>query len=309
MRDATAGDPISGLKWTHKSLRAVARELTRKGHPISAPTVARLLCDRDYAMRVNRKKLSGKQVPGRDEQFRYLAKLRATFLKQKRPVISVDTKKKEMIGCFKQAGRQWRRSPHDVLDHDFRSDAIGIAIPYGIYDVGRNQGFVVIGTSHDTPEFAVAVIRRWWREIGRLAYPRENHLLIEADCGGSNGSRCRAWKAYLQEFADEFGLTITVTHYPTGTSKWNPIEHRCFNLISGNWSGEPLVSYETALKHIRATKSSTGFRCKARLDENFYATGIKISPKEMAALLIEKHELFPQWNYTICPRGKQVQKS
>ena len=166
--------------------------------------------------------------------------------------------------------------------------------------------FRSIGTSHDTPEFAVAVIRRWWREIGRPAYPGENHLLIEADCGGSNGNRCRAWKTHLQKFADEFGLTITVTHYPAGTSKWNPIEHRCFNLISGNWAGEPLVSYETALKHIRATKSNTGFCCKARLDENFYVTGIKISPKEMAALLVEKHELFPQWNYTICPRGKQV---
>ena len=303
MRDATAGDPITGLKWTHKSLRAVARELTRTGYPISAPTVGRLLAARHYALRVNRKKLAGKQVSGRDEQFRYLAQWRATFLQQQRPVISVDTKKKELIGCFKQAGQQWRRTPHEVLDHDFRSDALGLAIPYGIYDIGRNQGYLVIGTTHDTPQFAVAAIRRWWHEVGRLAYPEKPDLLIQANGGGSNGSRCRAWKTSLQELADECGLTITVTHYPPGTSKWNPIEHRCFNLISGNWAGEPLVSYETALKHICATKSSTGFRCKARLDEKFYATGIKISPKEMAALLIEKHELFPQWNYTIYPRG------
>jgi hypothetical protein len=304
MRDATAGDPISGLKWTHKSLRAVARELGRHGYPLSIPTVARLLRERNYALRVNRKKLAGKQAPGRDEQFLYIAEQRAAFLQQHRPVISVDTKKKELIGRFKQPGQQWRRTPHEVLVHDFRSDAVGLAIPYGIYDVGRNQGYLVIGVSHDTPEFAVAVIRSWWREIGQKAYPGERQLLIEADGGGSNGNRCRAWKARLQDLADEFDLTITVTHYPTGASKWNPIEHRCFNLISGNWAGQPLESYETMLKYIRTTKSATGFRCQARLDKKVYATGVKISPEEVASFHIEKHEVFPHWNYTIRPRLK-----
>jgi hypothetical protein len=299
MGDATAGDPITGLKWTHKSLRAVAQQLKRQGYTISAPSVARLLGERDYALRVNRKKLAGKQVPGRDAQFLYIAELRAEFLQQHRPVISVDTKKKELIGRFKQPGQQWRRAPHEVRMYDFPGEASGIAIPYGIYDVGRNQGYLVIGTSHDTPAFAVAAIRSWWIQVGRKAYPGQRHLLIEADCGGSNGNRCRAWKARLRDLAGEFGLTITVTHYPTGASKWNPIEHRCFNLISGNWAGQPLESYETVLKSIRTTKSATGFRCRARLDKAVYATGIKIPSGEVASLRLEQHKVFPHWNYTI----------
>ena len=305
MRDATAGSPVTGLKWTHKSLRALKRELARHGYPMSAPTVARLLRARHYALRVNRKKLAGTQSPGRDEQFLYLAELRAAFLQRQCPVISVDTKKRELIGGFRQAGEQWRRAPHEVLIYDFRSLAKGIAIPYGIYDVGRNHGFVVVGVSHDTAAFAVASIRSWWMHVGRTAYTSATELLIEADCGGSNGNRCRAWKARLQDFADEFAVTITVTHYPTGASKWNPIEHRCFNLLSGNWAGQPLESYETLLKHIRATKSTSGFRCHARLDKRAYATGIKIQPEEVANLCIEKHKVFPHWNYTIRPRLKQ----
>ncbi len=305
MRDATAGDPVTGLKWTHKSLRAVERELARHGYTISAPTVARLLRERDYALRVNRKKLAGKQSPGRDEQFLYIAELRAAFLKRQSPVISVDTKKRELIGRFRQVGEQWRRAPHEVLIYDFRSLAEGIAIPYGIYDVGRNHGDVVVGVAHDTAAFAVASIRSWWIQTGRKGYPSATELLIEADCGGSNGNRCRAWKARLQEFADECALTITVTHYPTGASKWNPIEHRMFNLISGNWSGQPLESYETMLKHIRATQSTSGFRCQARLDKRVYATGLRVSPKEVANFCIEKHKVFPHWNYTIRPRLKQ----
>jgi hypothetical protein len=304
MSDATAGDPISGLKWTHKSLRTVAGELEGKGYKISAPTVARLLRQRDYALRVNRKKLAGKQVPGRDQQFLYIAELRAAFLQHKRPVISVDTKKRELIGRFRQPGKQWRQAPHEVSIYDFRTDAVGIAIPYGIYDVGRNQGYVVIGTSHDTSEFAVAAIRSWWINVGRKVYAQQRELLIEADCGGSNGNRCWVWKAQLQKFADEFGLTITVTHYPTGSSKWNPIEHRCFNLISGNWTGQPLESYETMLKYIRTTKSASGFGCQARLDKRVYVTGVKVRPEEMESLCIEKHDVFPHWNYTIRPRPK-----
>ena len=305
MRDATAGDPVSGLKWTHKSLRCVAQHLQQQGYAISAPTVARVLCERDYALRVNRKKLAGKQSPGRDQQFLYIAQQRAGFLRQQRPVVSVDTKKKELIGRFKHPGRQWRRAPHEVLMYDFPSDAAGRAIPYGVYDVGRNQAYVVVGTSHDTPEFAVAAIRSWWVNAGRKAYPGETQLLIEADCGGSNGNRCWAWKARLQDFADECGLMITVTHYPTGASKWNPIEHRCFNLISGNWAGQPLESYETVLKYIRTTKSTAGFRCQARLDKKVYATGIKISREEVASISLKRHKVFPDWNYTIRPRLKK----
>lgn len=304
MKDATAGDPVTGLKWTHKSLRAIGRELAREGYCISAPTVARLLRERDYALRVNRKKLAGKQSPGRDQQFLYIAEQRAAFLKRQCPVISVDTKKRELVGRFRQTGEQWRRAPHEVLIYDFRSAAQGVAIPYGIYDVGRNHGYVVVGVSHDTAAFAVASIRSWWVETGRHAYTSATELLIEADCGGSNGNRCRAWKAGLQDLADEFALTITVTHYPTGASKWNPVEHRCFNLISGNWAGQPLESYETILKHIRATKSASGFRCQARLNKRAYATGLKISPQEVANLCIEKHKMFPHWNYTIRPRLK-----
>ncbi len=302
MRDATAGDPITGLKWTHKSLRVLARQLQRDAHQISAPTVARLLAERDYALRSNQKQRASKQSPGRDEQFVYIAEQRAVFLRLKRPVISVDSKKRELIGCFKQPGRQWRQQPHQVLIYDFRSDAIGIAIPYGIYDIGRNKGYIVVGTSHDTPQFAVAAIRSWWLQAGRKSYPKARHLLIEADGGGSNAHRSRGWKEGLQQLADEFSLTITVTHYPTGASKWNPIEHRCFNLISGNWAGQPLDSYETMLKFIRSTRSTTGFSCRARLDTREYPMGITISKHQSQAWRIDGHALFPHWNYTVKPR-------
>lgn len=305
MRDATAGDPITGLKWTHKSLRALARQLQRHAHQISAPTVGRLLAERGYALRANQKQRASKQSPGRDEQFGYIAELRAMFLKRKRPVISVDSKKRELVGQFKQRGQQWRQSAHSVLIYDFRSDAVGIAIPYGIYDVRRNRGYIVVGTAHDTAQFAVAAIRSWWLQVARTSYPHARHLLIEADCGGSNASTSRVWKEGLQNLADEFALTITVTHYPTGASKWNPIEHRCFNLISGNWAGQPLDSYETILKFIRSTRSTTGFRCRARLDKREYPTGIKISQQQVDAWRIDKHTLFPQWNYTVKPRRRR----
>src|SRR5437763_5408112 len=203
MRDATAGDPITGLKWTHKSLRVVARELQAHAHPITAPTVGRLLAERGYALRVNDKCRASKQSPQRDEQFLYIAKHRARFVKRHWPVISVDSKKRELIGNFKQAGRQWRTTAHEVLVYDFRSHAVGVAIPYGIYDVARNEGYIVIGTSHDTAAFAVAAIRSWWCELGRTAYAQAPHLLIEADCGGSNSNRSRQWKALLQALADE----------------------------------------------------------------------------------------------------------
>jgi DDE family transposase len=302
MRDATAGDPISGLKWTHKSLRAVAGELVRQGYEVSAPTVSRLLRDRKYSLRVNHKRLAGKQSPGRDEQFQYIARQRKAFLRRGHPVISVDTKKKELIGRCKNPGLEWRQAPHDVYMYDFPSTAVGKAIPYGIYDISRNAGYVVVGVSHDTPEFAVRAIRSWWINVGRKVYTPHRQLLIEADCGGSNGNRCHAWKIRLQALADEFGLTITVTHYPTGASKWNPIEHRMFNLISANWRGQPLESYGTLLKHLKTTRSTVGFQCRVRLDPKNYVPGHKTSKADVARLRVRTHRLFPHWNYTIQPR-------
>ena len=299
MHEATAGDPISGLKWTHKSLRALEGELWQRGYRVSAPTIGRLLKLRSYSLRVNHKRVAGKQSAGRDEQFQYIERRRKVFLQRNWPVVSVDTKKKELIGLFKNPGEQWRRTPHEVLMYDFPSQATGKAIPYGVYDVGRNEGYVIVGVSHDTPQFAVGAIRSWWVRVGRKVYPGQRHLLIEADCGGSNGNRCLAWKIRLQDFADEFELSITVTHYPTGASKWNPIEHRMFNLISGNWAGQPLEGYETVLKYIRTTRSATGFRCTARLDKKVYSTGVKVSREEAVSLHLRKHKLFPHWNYTI----------
>jgi len=302
MGDATAGDPLSGLKWTHKSLRAVAHELGRQGYEVSAPTVSRLLREQKYSLRVNHKRLAGKQSPGRDEQFQYIVRQRKGFLRRGRPVISVDTKKKELIGRFKNPDRQWRRAPHEVHMYDFPSTAVGKAIPYGIYDIGRNTGYVVVGVAHDTPEFAVRAIRSWWVNVGRKGYSPHTQILIEADCGGSNGNRCHAWKVRLQAFADEFGLTITVTHYPTGASKWNPIEPRMFNLISANWSGQPLESYEILRKHLKPTRSTAGFQCLARMDTKNYSSGGKISKEDVARLRLRTHPLFPHWNYTILPR-------
>ena len=302
IQDATAGDPISGLKWTHKSLRKIADALERKGYSLSLPTVSRLLYLRSYSLKVNHKRVAGKQSPGRDEQFHYIEQRRKWFLHRKWPVISVDTKKNELIGNFKNAGQEWRRQARPVNMYDFPSQASGKAIPYGIYDLGRNEGYVVVGISHDTPTFAVTSIRSWWITIGKKAYPQCSHLLIEADCGGSNGNRSQMWKVCLQHFANEFGLKITVTHFPTGASKWNPIEHRMFNLISKNWEGQPLVSYETVLKHIRTTTSTTGFCCKARLDKKNYVTGIKVPPEEEKRMRIKPHKVFPDWNYTIHPQ-------
>jgi hypothetical protein len=250
---------------------------------------------------VNHKRLAGKQSPGRDEQFQYLARRREAFLRRGHPVISVETKKKELVGRFKNPGQQWRQAPHDVAMADFPSTAGGEAIPYGIYEVGRNKGYVVVGVSQDTPEFAVRAIRSWWVNVGRKVYAPHRQLLIEADCGGSNGNRCHAWKVQPQAFADEFGLTITVTHYPIGASKWNPSEHRMFNLISANWSGQPLGSYETPLTHLNPTRSPTGFQCLARMDTKNYIPGRKTSKADIACLRARTPRLFPHWNFTIQP--------
>lgn len=304
LRDTIAGDPMTGLKWTHKSIRNLCAALRGQRLPCGHGVVARVLHDQKFSLRTNRKRLARTSDPQRDRQFHYLTRGRRWYLTRGLPAISVDTKKKEWVGNFKNPGRCWRRNSRDVLDHDFPSWAVGRGIPYGIYDIGRNTGYVVIGTSHDTSAFGVAAIRRWWLEVGRYDYPHKRRLLIQADGGGSNDSRKWAWKVALQGLADEFDLIITVMHYPPGASKWNLIEHRMFSLISENWAGEPLVSYETMLNFIRRTRSATGFHCKAWLDTAPYAIGIKVTKEEKEAVRLKRRKVLPRWNYTIWPRKK-----
>jgi hypothetical protein len=301
LADDTAGDPVSGLKWTRKTTRRLSRALKRRRIPVGRTTVRRLLRKRRYALRVSRKRLTKERNPNRDRQMRYIARTRKAFQKAGFPVISVDTKKKELIGNFRNAGRTWRRKPLEVFATDFPSDAQGKAIPYGIYDVTRNEGLVVIGTSHETAVFAIAAIGAWWLAVGRQRYAGKPYLLIEADDGGANDSRSWLWKVGLQHLADEFHLTITVTHYPPGASKWNPVEHRLFGPISLNWAGQPLRSYETMLKFIRTTTTESGLRCRARLDRRNYETGLKVSPDEKAQINLKPHRVLSDWNYTIEP--------
>jgi hypothetical protein len=304
LADATAGDPASGMKWTHRSLRALRKGLKRRGIKVPCSTIARLLRDLHFSLRTCRKKKAGTYNKDRDRQFRYLTQLRRLYLTLGLPVISVDTKKKELVGDFKNPGRCWRRRDRDVLDHDFPSWAVGRAIPYGIYDLAFDDGLIVIGLSHETPSFAVAAIRRWWLEIGRRRYAGKRRLLIEADAGGANAASKWEWKVALQELADEFGLTITVMHYPAGASKWNPIDHRMFSLISANWAGEPLVSYETILGFIRRTRSSEGFHCRAHLDVTNYRGGYKVTSEAKGQVRLKPRLVLPRWNYTICPHDK-----
>jgi hypothetical protein len=301
LKDVTAGDPMTGVKWTKRTLRKLSRQLKRQHFSVSHETVRRLLRQRHYAQRVNRKRLATRQAAERDQQIRYITRCRNAFLQAKKPVISVDAKKRELVGNFKHAGRTWRQVAHDVLAEDYPSLAKGVAIPYGIYEIAPNHGFVVVGTSHQTPEFSVAAIRLWCQVRGRELFAQHHELLIEADGGGGNGHRCWLWKWGLQQVADEFNLTITVTHLPTGASKWNPVEHRLFAFISGNWEGEPLISYETVLKFIRTTKTETGLRCQARLDKHSYPVGHKITPEQKAQINIVPHHVLPKWNYTIKP--------
>ena len=304
LADSTAGDPVSGRKWTHRSLRALQGGLKCRGFQAAPSTIARLMHERDFSLRTCRKNQAGARPKDRDRQFRYLVRLRKLYRARGWPVISVDTKKKELVGDFKNPGRNWRREDREVLDHDFPSWAIGRAIPYGIYDLGYDDGLVVVGTSHETPSFAVAALRRWWMEIGRWRYFGKRRLLIEADGGGANAATKWGWKVALQGLADEFGLIITVTHYPPGASKWNPIDHRMFSLISANWAGEPLVSYETILGYIRRTRSSKGFHCRACLDETDYPTGYQVTPEEKAWVRLKPRHVLPRWNYTIWPHSK-----
>ena len=309
MRDVTAGDPIRGTKWTRKTLRKLVKELRRKQFKIGRETVRRLLKQLDYSLRYNRKQRSKRQDADRDRQMRYLARKRRAFLKAKKPVISVDCKKKELIGNFKNAGRTWRREARSVLATDFPSAADGKAIPYGLYDVARNRGFVGVGVSHETAAFAVNVIRRWWHTEGRAAYPDQTELLIQADGGGANGYRSWLWKWELQSLADETGLTIMVTHYPTSASKWNWIEHRLFCHISANWAGEPLISFETVLKFIRTTTTEPGLSCVAYLDRKRYLTKVVVTPEQKKAIRLVKHRVLRKWNYTIRPHVPPVPKT
>jgi hypothetical protein len=304
LEDASAGDPISGLKWSRKTLEKLRRQLRTSGVTIGRSTIARLLHERDYSLKGNRKSIASTHHPERDRQFRYIDQQRRAFEKAGNPVISVDTKKKQLIGRFKNAGRTWRQSALQVNDHDFPSQAEGKAIPYGIYDLTHNCGYVLVGTSHETPEFAIAAIRRWWLVRGQRRYAGTDRLLIQADCGGANSNRSWRWKAGLQRLADEFQLRITVTHFPPSASKWNPIEHRMFSLISANWAGQPLVSYETVVKFIRTTHSEHGFQCQARLDRTIYPTKVKLAPAQRAQIDCRPHRLYPHWNYTIRPHSR-----
>jgi hypothetical protein len=304
VEESTAGDPMSLLRWTRKSSRTIAQELNRLGHSIQADTVRRLLEDMDYSLQVNRKVKEGSQHPDRDGQFRYINRQVNAFRRHHDPVISVDAKKHELIGPFKNAGRTWRRKgrPQRVNAYDFPSWAKGKGIPYGAYDEAHNEAVVNVGVTHETSEFAVASIRQWWRLAGGKRYPQAERLLICADAGGSNGYRLRAWKFQLQQLTNQLRIPITVCHYPPGTSKWNKIEHRLFSFISLNWKGKPLVSYETVVNLIGGTTTKTGLKVKAILDTNYYETGLEVTPSEMDQIKLERHKKFPDWNYTISPQ-------
>jgi Rhodopirellula transposase DDE domain len=300
----TAGDPMRPRKWVRSSLRQLRQRLADVGHAVSAPTVSRLLQQHDYALRVNAKeKEAGSQHPDRDMQFQYIEAQKQAFAGAGQPIISVDTKKKELIGDFKNAGQVWCQQSIEVNVHDFPSDALARAVPYGIYDPRRNHGAVYVGTSADTPEFAVTAIAQWWEQIGRVVYPQATQLLILGDAGGSNGYRPRLWKAQLQsQLSDGLGLRVTVCHYPTGCSKWNPIEHRLFSQISLNWAGQPLRTLETMLGYLHDTTTTTGLQVTATLLEGIYQTGKKVTDAVMKTLEVAHHAICPQWNYTIRPR-------
>jgi transposase len=303
----TRGDPESPLRWTCKSVRKLAEELQGMGHATSRRMVAELLHGLGYSLQANRKTLEGKSHPDRNAQFEHInAKVQAA-LKAGEPVISVDAKKKELVGDFKNAGREWQPEgqPELVRVYDFLIPELGRDTPYGIYDMARNSGWVNVGTDHDTAAFAVASIRRWWYSMGKANYPRAERLLITADGGGSNGSRVRLWKAELQRLADETELEITVCHFPPGTSKWNKIEHRLFSFISQNWRGKPLVSHEAIVNLIAATTTKTGLKVSCELDQNAYPSGIKVSKKEMEAINLRREAFHGEWNYTISPRTRK----
>jgi hypothetical protein len=295
------GDPMSPLRWTCKSTRKLADELTAQGHPVSARTVAELLVDMGYSLQATSKQVEGAQHPDRDGQFRYVNEQATAHLGAGQPVISVDTKKKEVVGNLANKGREWqpKGDPVRVDVHDFPDPKVGKAIPYGVYDLGADAGWVSVGDDHDTAAFAVATIRRWWDMVGSQAYPQATRLLITADAGGSNGYRSRLWKVELGKLAAETGLAVTVCHFPPGTSKWNRIEHRLFSQISMNWRGRPLVSHEVIVDLIGATTTRTGLKVRAELDRGAYPTGVKVSDAELATVPLTRHDWHGEWNYTI----------
>jgi hypothetical protein len=298
-----AGDPITGARWTRRTTETISKELEALGIHVGARTVARLLKDLDYHLRVNHKRVSRGSGPERNEQFQYITEQRTSFAGRELPIVSIDSKKKELVGNFKNLGRTWRRTPELVNDHDFRSDAQGIAIPYSVYDLQANRATVFVGTSHDTSDFAVDNLIRWWQGEGVQRYRRAPELLVLADSGGSNSPRVRAFKYALQtRLADPHRLRVTVCHYPSGASKWNPIEHRVFSEISKRWAAEPLRTYETILHHIRTTTTQTGLRLTARLVDQLYPKGVKISDAAFAGLALEPHDTQLRLNYTIQPR-------
>jgi len=301
--EQTRGDPESPLRWICKSTRVIAQELAQQDHPISHVKVAQILHDLDYSLQSNRKTEEGADHPDRDAQFRHINLTVKRYLRQAMPVISVDTKKKELVGNYRNAGRQWRASgqPLHVQGHDFPGPEVPRAFPYGIYDIGRNAGFVNVGTDHDTGAFAVASIRGWWRAEGRRLYSGTDKILITADAGGSNGWRLRLWKLELQKFADQAGLAVAVCHFPPGTSKWNKVEHRLFSFISSNWRGEPLRDYETIVKLIAATTTAKGLKVTCRLDRRKYPTGHDVTDEDMQRVNLERDKFHGEWNYVIKP--------
>jgi hypothetical protein len=301
------GDPQSPLRWTCKSTRTLAAELSRQDHPVSHEKVAQFLRAMDYSLQGNRKTEEGADHPDRDAQFQHINDQVRRALAGRRPVISVDTKKKELIGNYQNAGRQWRRSksPALVQGHDFPAPSVPRAYPYGVYDLARNKGFVNVGTDHDTGAFAVASIRGWWRFEGRRLYPRAGRLLITADGGGSNGYRLRLWKLELQKLADATALAIEVCHFPPGTSKWNKVEHRLFSFISSNWRGEPLRDYETIVRLIASTTTAKGLAVSCRLDRRKYPSGRRVTDEEMRTIRITPQTFHGEWNYVIRPRHRR----
>lgn len=300
---ATRGDPESPLRWTCKSTRLLAEELTRQHHPVRARTVAKLLREADYSLQANRKTREGSSHPDRNAQFEYISASVQRFLKRGQPAISVDAKKRENVGDFKNGGREWfpKGTPEEVRVYDFLIKSLGKAALYGVYDLLHNQGWMSVGIDHDTAQFAVNSIRRWWNEMGQARFPRAKELLITADGGGSNSHRTRLWKVSLQELADELGIRLFVCHFPPGTSKWNKIEHRLFSFITKNWRARPLVSLEVIVNLIANTTTQTGLVVKAALDTNRYPTKIKVSDEQLARLRLKRHDFHGEWNYTLLP--------
>jgi hypothetical protein len=303
---ATRGDPMSPLLWTCQSTRHLAQALNTRGHDVSHQTVARLLTESGYSLQANRKSEEGKDHPDRNAQFEHINRQVRSFQRRGQPVVSVDTKKKELVGNYKNPGQEWepKGQPRRVKSKDFPDKKLGKVAPYGVYDLAANEGWVNVGITHDTAEFAVESIRRWWSRMGHQVYPEASELMVTADSGGSNASRSRLWKVCLQKLADELGLKIRVCHFPPGTSKWNKIEHRMFCHITENWRGRPLVSHEVVVNLIGSTRTGTGLRIQAELDTTSYQTGVKVKNKELEAVRLKRDKFHGEWNYTILPHKK-----